>query len=85
MLVILQSLASIFLFFMAVSKYFLYLCTYINIIIKGYESKRIDAEAIFNDYFLACRDLQESQEKDDEPVLDGQGNWFLRWKFAGIR
>ena len=38
------------------------------------ESKRIDAEAIFNDYFLACRDLQESQEKDDEPVLDGQGN-----------
>lgn len=70
---------------MAVSKYFLYLCTYINIIIKGYESKRIDAEAIFNDYFLACRDLQESQENDDEPVLDGQGNWFLRWKFAGIR
>ena len=38
------------------------------------ESKRIDAEAIFNDYFLACRDLQESQENDDEPVLDGQGN-----------
>ena len=38
------------------------------------ESKRIDAEAIFNDYFLACRDLQESKENDDEPVLDGQGN-----------
>ena len=38
------------------------------------ESKRIDAEAIFNDYFLACRDLQGSQENDDEPVLDGQGN-----------
>ena len=38
------------------------------------ESKRIDAEAIFNDSFLACRDLQESQENDDEPVLDGQGN-----------
>ena len=38
------------------------------------ESKRIDAEAIFNDYFLVCRDRQESQENDDEPVLDGQGN-----------
>ena len=40
------------------------------------ESKRIDAEAIFNDYFLACRDLQESQENDDEPVLDKATDFY---------
>ena len=38
------------------------------------ESKRIDAEAVFNDYFLACRDIQDSQDSCEEPVLDKRGN-----------
>lgn len=38
------------------------------------ESKRIDAEAVFNDYLLACRDIQDSQESIVEPVLDKRGN-----------
>ena len=36
------------------------------------ESKRIDAEAVFNDYYMACRDLCE--ESDSEPTLNEQGN-----------
>ena len=38
------------------------------------ESKRIDAEAVFNDYLLACRDIQDSQDSSEEPVLDKRGN-----------
>ena len=36
------------------------------------ESKRIDAEAVFNDYYMACRDLCE--ESDSEPTLNEQGD-----------
>ena len=36
------------------------------------ESKRIDAEAVFNDYYMACRDLCE--ESDSEPTLNKEGN-----------
>lgn len=32
------------------------------------ESKRIDAEAVFNDYFLACRDIEEG---DGEVTVNG--------------
>ena len=28
------------------------------------ESKRIDAEAVFNDYYIACRDLEDGSESD---------------------
>jgi hypothetical protein len=28
------------------------------------ESKRIDAEAVFNDYYMACRDLEDGNEAD---------------------
>ena len=38
------------------------------------ESKRIDAEAIFNDYFLACRDIQNGEDNDEDPVLNTNGN-----------
>ena len=38
------------------------------------ESKRIDAEAIFNDYFLACRDIQNGEDDDEDPVLNTNGN-----------
>ena len=38
------------------------------------ESKRIDAEAIFNDYFLACRDIQNGEDNDEDPVLITNGN-----------
>ena len=38
------------------------------------ESKRIDAEAIFNDYFLACRDIQNGENNDEDPVLNTNGN-----------
>ena len=38
------------------------------------ESRRIDAEAIFNDYFLACRDIQNGEDNDEDPVLNTNGN-----------
>jgi len=38
------------------------------------ESKRIDAEAVFNDYFLACRDIQNGEDNAEEPILDKEGN-----------
>ena len=38
------------------------------------ESKRIDAEAIFNDYFLACRDIEEGMDGDDEVTLNDSGD-----------
>jgi hypothetical protein len=28
------------------------------------ESKRIDAEAVFNDYYIACRELEDGNESD---------------------
>jgi hypothetical protein len=36
------------------------------------ESKRIDAEAVFNDYYMACRDLEDGN--DSEPTLNEEGN-----------
>ena len=38
------------------------------------ESKRIDAEAAFNDYFLACRDIEEGMDGDDEVTLNDSGD-----------
>jgi hypothetical protein len=38
------------------------------------ESRRIDAEAVFNDYFLACRDIQNGEDDDEDPVLNTNGN-----------
>jgi hypothetical protein len=38
------------------------------------ESKYIDAEAVFNDYYMACRDIQNGEDNDEEPVLDKNGN-----------
>ena len=36
------------------------------------ESKRIDAEAVFNDYFAACRDIETENEGDD--LVTSKGN-----------
>ena len=38
------------------------------------EIRRIDAEAVFNDYFLACRDIQNGEDDDEDPVLNTNGN-----------
>ena len=38
------------------------------------ESKRIDAEAVFNDYYMACRDIQNGEDVDEDPVLNKSGN-----------
>ncbi len=38
------------------------------------ESKRIDAEAVFNDYYIACRDIQNEEDTNDEPLPNKVGN-----------
>ena len=38
------------------------------------ESKRIDAEAVFNDYFLACRDIEEGSDEANANEAVAKGN-----------
>ena len=38
------------------------------------ESERIDAEAVFNDYFMACRDIGDEDHDCETHVVDQQGN-----------
>ena len=38
------------------------------------ESKQIDAEAAFNDYFLACRDIEEGDAGTTANGADAKGN-----------
>lgn len=38
------------------------------------ESKRIDAEAVFNDYYMACRDIQNGEDVDEDHMLNKSGN-----------
>ena len=38
------------------------------------ESKRIDAEAVFNDYYTACRDIQNAEDAAEDPVTNKEGN-----------
>lgn len=38
------------------------------------ETKRIDAEAVFNDYYTACRDIQNAEDTSEEPVTNKEGN-----------
>ena len=34
----------------------------------------LDAEAAFNDYFMACRDITKDEDSDEEAVLDKNGD-----------
>ena len=38
------------------------------------ETKRIDAEAVFNDYYTACRDIQDAGDANEDSVANKDGN-----------
>lgn len=38
------------------------------------ETKRIDAEAVFNDYYTACRDIQNAEDAAEDPITNNEGN-----------